>query len=143
MGSTLIQVADAVAGSLQGAILSQPFSVARKYVPKVDLSALEELHVTVAPKSLQITKATRDTDYFDCTVDIGIQRRVNPESNEAIDVLSDLVQEIIEHLRSRPLPDYPDAMLTVTLNDPAFSLEHLDELRTFTSVVSLTYRVRR
>jgi hypothetical protein len=54
-----------------------------------------------------------------------------------------LVEEIADHFRTQPLASYPNARCTEVKNEPVYSLEHLDEFRQFTSVITLTYRVWR
>jgi len=141
--STVINVADAVVASLNGASFSLPVTAERKYVPAVDLADLADLHVTVVPRAVAITTATRDSSYFDCTVDVGIQKKVNPDDLGELDALVNLTQEIVDHLRLRRLDSYPGAAWMSITHEPVFAPEHLDQERAFTAVVSVTYRVRR
>jgi hypothetical protein len=141
--STVVNVADAVVASLNGGSFSQPVTAERKYVPAVDLADLADLHVTVVPRAVSITTATRDSSYFDCTVDVGIQKKVNPDDLAELDALVNLTQEVVDHLRMRRLESMPYAAWMSIANDPVFAPEHLDQERAFTSVVSVTYRVRR
>jgi len=144
--STVIDVADAVVASLNapGAPgFALPFTAVRKYVPAVELSDLADLNVTVVPKAAEITTATRTSSYFDCTIDIGIQRRVNPDEPAELDALADLAEQIVDHLRLKPLEALPEAAWMDIAHEPVFATEHLDQQRVFTSVVSVTYRVRR
>jgi hypothetical protein len=141
--STVVDIADAVVASLNGATFSQAVSAERKYVPAVDLADLADLHVTVVPRAVAITTATRDSSYFDCSVDVGIQQKVNPDDVAELDALVNLTQEVVDHLRMRRLESMPYAAWMSIANDPVFAPEHLDQERAFTSVVSVTYRVRR
>ncbi len=120
-----------------------PFTAVRKYVPAADLAELGELQVTVVPKALAITTATRASSYFDCQIDIGVQKKVNPDDAAEIDGLVDLVEQIVDHLRLSALESMPTAAWLSIAQEPVFAPEHLDQQRVFTSVVSLTYRVRR
>jgi hypothetical protein len=139
----VIDVADAVVASLNAGSFGVPFTAERKYVPAVDLSDLAELKVTVVPKSAEITTATRTSSYFDCTIDIGIQQKVNPNEPAELDALSDLAEQIVDHLRLSPLDALPEAAWLSIAHEPVFAPEHLDQQRVFTSVISVTYRVRR
>jgi len=141
--STVTDIADAVVASLNAGTFSQAFTAERKYVPAVDLAELATLHVTVVPRTVAITTATRDSSYFDCTVDVGIQKKVNPDDIAELDALVDLTQEIVDHLRMRRLEAMPYAAWMSIAHDPVFAPEHLDQERAFTSVVSVTYRVRK
>jgi hypothetical protein len=141
--STISDIADAVAASLNNASFSQPITAQRKYLPAVDLAELSELHVTVVPRTVTITTATRDSSYFDCVIDVGIQKKINPDEMAELDALVNLAEEIVDHMRMRELDSYPGAAWLSTTHEPIFAPEHLDQERAFTSVVSATYRVRR
>jgi hypothetical protein len=64
-------------------------------------------------------------------------------SPASLDALMTLVEEIADHFRTQPLSSYPNARCTEVKNEPVYSLEHLDEFRQFTSVITLSYRVWR
>jgi hypothetical protein len=55
----------------------------------------------------------------------------------------ELVEEIADHVRSHPLAGFPQARCTEVANEPVYAMEHLEEFRQFTSVLTLTYRVWR
>ena len=141
--SVIVDVADAVVASLNGGSFSLPFTAERKYLPAVELADLAALHVTVVPKSVAISTATRDSSYFDCAIDIGIQKKVNPDDPAELDVLVNLAQEIVDHLRLKQLPTLPAAAWLNIAQEPVFAPEHLDQERAFTSVLTVSYRLRR
>lgn len=136
-------IADAVVATLNEAAFSQPVAAERKYVPAADLAELATLHVTVVPRSVAVTTASRDSSYFDCTIDIGIQKKVNPDEIADLDALINLAEELVDHLRMRQLESVPGTTWLSITHEPVFAPEHLDQQRAFTSVVSVTYRVRR
>ncbi len=141
--STLIALADAIVARLQDGPFSLPFEVQRGYRPVVELSALDTVKVTVIPKSLAISAATRADGFYDCAIDIGIQRKVNADDPAELDALMRLVEEIGDHLRGRPLAGFTAAVWLALENEPIFAPEHLEKERVFTSVLTVTYRVRR
>jgi len=141
--STINQIADAVVASLNAAPFSLPFTAERRYQPVFELSQLQELRVSVVPKSLTATAATRSDAFFDCAIDIGIQRKVNADDPAELDALMRLVEEIGYRLRGQPLAGLPAAVWLALENDPVFAPEHLEKERVFTSVLTVTYRVRR
>jgi len=55
----------------------------------------------------------------------------------------ELVEEIADHFRAQPLVGYPQARCVEVDNEPVYAVEHLEEFRQFTSVITLTYRVWR
>jgi len=141
--STINQIADAVVASLNATPFSLPFTAERKYQPILELSQLHELRVSVVPKSLTATAATRADAFFDCAIDIGVQRKVNADDAPTLDGLMHLVEEIGDRLRVHRLEAFPGAAWLATENDPIFAPDHLEKERVFTSVLTVTYRVRR
>ncbi len=141
--AVLIQVADAVKAELEAGTFSQQFTAQRAYRPAFDLADLNTLRVTVVPKSVDVFNASRRADHFDCVIDIGIQKRVNPENTQSVDAMADFVAGVVDFLRHRALSQMPDAAWLRIRNEPVWVPEHLDEHRTFTSVVEVTYRVAR
>lgn len=139
--STILDIADAIVASLNGGRFSQPVDAARRYQPTFELPDLAELKVSVVPKTVTITNATRTDGYFDCAVDIGVQRKIAADAE--IDGLVNLVEELADHLRQKRLDSFPDAAFVSIANEPVFAPEHLDTERVFTSVLTVTYRARR
>jgi len=139
--STLINIADAVAASLNAASFGQPFTAERLYQPAFELVDLADLKVSVVPKGVTIATASRDGSYFDCAVDVGIQKKI---ANDAeIDGLVDLAEEIADHLRMKRLDDVPEAVWLSIEHEPVVAAEHLEQQRALTSILTVTYRVRR
>jgi hypothetical protein len=96
------------------------------------------------PRNVGIAAASRDSSTFECVVDVGVQRKLPAEGDQAeIDGLLDLVEEITDHLRLKRLPDAPQAAWVSIAHEPVVSSESLEQHRVFTSVLSVTYRVRR
>lgn len=141
--STLIALADAIVASLNGGTFSISFEVERGYRPVVDLQTLQAVKVTVIPKSLAITAATRADGFYDCAIDVGVQRKMDVDDPAALDELMKLVEEIGDHLRYRKLEGFAVAAWLALENEPVFAPEHLEQHRQFTSVLTVTYRVRR
>ena len=141
--STIIALADAVVASLNAGPFSLPVTVQRGYRPAVELPDLAAVKVTVIPKSLAISAATRADGFYDCAIDIGVQRKVNADDGPTLDGLMHLVEEIADRLRLHRLEAFPGAAWLAIENDPIFAPDHLEKERVFTSVVTVTYRVRR
>ncbi len=75
---------------------------------------------------------------------MGVQKKLPAEGEQAeIDGLLDLVEAIADHVRLKRLPDAPDAAWVGIAHEPVVSSESLEQHRVFTSVLSVTYRVRR
>jgi len=114
------------------------------FQPAFTLDDLKELRVSVVPRTSGITTASRDSSLFECVVDVGVQKKLSAEGADAeIEALLDLVEEITDHLRLKRLPDAPEAAWAGIAHEPVVSSESLEQHRVFTSVLSVTYRVRR
>jgi len=147
--SLVTDIADAVAAEINAAdpgTFDQTFAAQRKVVPAYELEELADLKVTVVPKALEVSGSTRSASQYDITVDIGIQKKLPPgseASDEQVETLGTLVDQIAEYLRRRPLPGAPFAAWVSIVNDPVYAPEHLLEKRVFTSVLTLTYRAMK
>ena len=138
----IIDIADAIVAELTGGSFSQPITAQRAYKPTFDLQEMQDLHVTVVPKGLESQQSSRSMVQQDFQIDIGVQKKLDADDGE-IDALMGLVEEIADFFRQGRLEAVPNAALIRTENAPVFSPEHLSELRQFTSVLTLTYRMLR
>jgi len=139
--STLVAIADAVTASLNAGSFGTPFTAERLYQPAFELADLADLKVSVVPKGVTIATASRDGSYFDCAVDVGIQKKIADDAK--IDGLVDLAEEIADHLRMKRLDDVPEAVWLSIEHEPVVAAEHLEQQRALTSILTVTYRVRR
>ena len=139
--STILDIADAVTAGLNAGPFDPALGAERRYQPAFELPELADLKVSVVPKSVTITNATRESGYFDCAIDIGIQKKIADDTE--VDALVNLVEQIADHLRQTRLDSFPGAAFVSIANEPVFAPEHLDTQRVFTSVLTVTYRVRR
>lgn len=138
----LAEIAQTVANELNTQPFSQAFTACRYYRPQFSLEELAALRVSVVPRSLTLAPATRAKSTWEVAVDIAIQRRLlDPGNIIEIDTLVSLVEEVIAFLDGRRLAAYPQAAFVGIENDPAYAVEHIDELSVFTSVVTVRYRV--
>ena len=142
--SAITGIADAVAASLNGGSFNPAFTAERKHLPVFDLSQVgDALQVSVVPRSVAVSGGSRTANFFDIAVDIGVQKRIDTEDLAQADELLDLVEAIGDHLRLKRLETYPQAAWLALEHEPVIAAEHLEKLRVFTSVLTVTYRVRR
>ena len=146
----ITNVAQAVADALNGHEFSVPFTAERVALPEFDLAEMQELHMTVVPRQVDSEVLDRGRNTHDVKVDVAVQKKVASVANEEIDPLLALVQEIADFLNRRNLDLSPGpagqaggAVWKKTENSPVYSPEHLREMRQFTSVLTVTYRVVR
>ena len=138
-----IDVAESVVARLNAAHLSQPVQAVRGYVPEYNLGEMNSLRVTVVPRELVVTSVSRDRLAYDTQVDIAVQRKFTKGDNPEIDPLVNLVEEIADLFRLKRLASYPAAIWAKTEHRVLYSPEHWVELRQFTSLLTLTFRIVR
>jgi len=149
--STLIDAAEAVKDALNEApegTFDQEFTAVRSYRPRYTPSQLKTLRVTVVPRGVDRSILGRRTRRIDPVIDIGIQKKLTPPtddtdaafSNEQGDALMSLVEAIADYLDSKRLPGYLDAAPVSIDNDPVWSVEELSQNNIFMSVITFTLR---
>lgn len=144
--SLITAIADAVVTDLNGAVagtFAQTFTAARHYRPQFDLAELKTLRVSVVPKGIAITGLMRSANQHDVSVDVAVQKKVNPADSAELDGLMTLVEQIADYFRLRRLTGMPTALWTKTDNVPVYAPEHLETKQVFTSVLTFTFRVVR
>ena len=144
--SLIITIADAVVTELNGApvgTFAQTFTAARHYRPQFDLTELKTVRVSVVPKAISITGLMRNANQHDVSIDVAVQKKVNPTDAAELDGLMLLTEQIADFFRLRRLTALPEALWTRADNVPVYSPEHLETKQVFTSVLTLTFRIVR
>ena len=141
--AVITDIAEAVKDELNGASLSQEFTAERCYQPAFELAEMKTLHVTVVPKGMTVEPASRSLIQDDYQIDVAVQKKLNAADNAELDELMGLVEEIGDFFRRRRLDAVPDAVCVKIENVPIYAPEHISELRGFTSILTLTFRVLR
>ena len=139
----ITDIAEAVVAELNAGSFSLPFTAARHYRPVFELEEMQTLHVTVVPKGTAIQPNSRNSNQHDIDIDVAIQQKLETADNTDIDPLMTLVDEIADQFRFKRLNSFPNAVWVKTENQPVYAQEHLDQLRQFTSLLTLTFRVIR
>lgn len=142
--STISTLADAVAEHINAGTYAQPVSAVRTYQPAFTLEDLGELRVSVVPRTSTVSAASRESSTYEHVLDVGVQKKLPAEDDQAaIDELLELTEAIGDHLRHTRLAGFPEAAWAGLAHEPVVSSESLEQHRVFTSVLSITYRVRR
>ncbi len=139
--STIVALADAVVSELNAEGWSLPFAARRLYRPRFEPGDLKTLQVSVVPRALVIEAAGRADDSRQYQIDLAVQQKLDVETAEEIDPLLGLVEEIARHFRLRRPAAMPSALCVKVENEPVYAVEHLDELRCFTSIITLSFRL--
>lgn len=142
--STIFALADAVVEHINAGTYAQPVSAVRTYQPAFTLEELGELRVSVVPKTTTVLAASRESSTYGHVLDVGVQKKLPAEDDQAvIDELLELTEAIGDRLRHTRLAGFPEAAWAGLAHEPVVSSESLEQHRVFTSVLSVTYRVRR
>lgn len=137
--STAFDIAAAVTAELNTGFAGE-FTAVLTALPGAKIEDLEAVKVSVVPKALQPAQATRAGRSLEVTVDIGIQKRIGADLDTDVLALADLAQRVLDYLWRRPLATAPGAVFLNAANEPVFAPEHLEQMRVFTSVVTVSYR---
>lgn len=138
--SRIIQIAQAVTDELNNGSFAVPLNATRHYLPVFELQEMQSLHVTVVPRGVVSSVLDRSRAQHDVQIDIAIQKKFASDAPDELDPLMDLVQQIADHFQMRSLPSV-GALWVKTENKPIYAPEHMQELRQFTSVLTISYRV--
>ena len=126
-------------------VFSQAFTAARIWRPVFDREKLATLHVTVVPRGLVDAMVSRSQNQRDARIDVAVQHGPDPLDAAAIDGLVDLAEELADFLQRHRPSTYTGAICTdVALaagSEQGFILEHMDQYRLFTSVLSCNFRL--
>jgi len=142
--AVLVDITNAVVAELNGHAFSKPFTAVRSYRPLFDREEMKDLHVTVVPNGFTVEALDRHRTQNDYSVEVAIQHAPEP-LDAAMDALVGLVEEIAAFFRFRRLAAYPGAICVKVVFaagcERGYAPEHIDQLRQFTSVIGLTFRV--
>ena len=141
--SIVSEVAEAVRNELAAGQFSIPFTAVRAYRHDQTLPEGKELRVSVVPKGVTVTPAARAVCANNIEIFVAVMKKIDRATPESIDPLLGLVEEIVDFFRLRRLEKCPEAAWTGTEIKPMVSTEHLEQLKQFTSLITLSVKVIR
>jgi len=141
-----VLIAEAVKDLLAAATLSQEIEAERKWLPRKKLSEMEDaIYVTVVPRSQTSEILGRAETAHVYYVDVAVQNRPENLTNAKLDPLAYLVDEIRTLLLGQRLASPTARCIAAKIPGEAEGAiawpDHLDELRQFTSIMTLTYKL--
>jgi hypothetical protein len=155
LGARILSVAecaDAVLLMLKSASLSKPFNSVREWLPRFDLADLGDAIkvIVTAGDGYVTTRLARDLWQREPQVRIVVCARLGEEPyDDEIDGLMAFVEEIRDLLSYSQLPDAetwkgqrrPALRAVLIENEPVLATDTLEQMRQFTSVLTVTFRV--
>lgn len=145
MAAAIVRLADAVTDAVNGGTFSVAFTAVRSWLPvfRLEQGDLATVQVTVAPMTRESAPAARGKDLHRHSIEIAIQKELASETTleTDVDALTDLVEEIADHLTRRALS--ADGMTwhcDGVKIDPVCAFTELDGSRLFASVIEATYQ---
>lgn len=141
--STILQIADSVTAKLNASSLSMPLAAERHYVPNFELTEMKVLRVSVVPRELLIAPHDRASNRYDAKIDVAVQRKFSKGDPAEIDPLLYLCEEIIDLFRMKRLDSMPEARCISVEHPVIYSVEHWEQLRQFTSLLTFTFQLAR
>ena len=137
----IVQLLDAVVDCLNSGSFTPPFRAVKAYRPAYELTGMDSLHVTVMPRAAACSLIDRTTLAYTFKVDIAVQQKLPSDSpDNLVEQLLDLLEQISEYLAGGVL-SAGDATWQAVENEPIYIPEHAENLRQFTGVLTVTYRM--
>jgi hypothetical protein len=156
VNSVLLKIADAVAAELAAApsgTFSQPFTPARKTLPRFTLEELDSLRVTVVPKSNVSERIGRGLVQTDYAVDVAVMKYQPPATDGSVDqteadkivALGEEIEEFFTLRHLDGLSDIDALWVTAAWNPSGapYAVELLETKNVMASILTLTFRVMR
>ncbi len=129
----------AVTDKLNSETWSVPLTAERTFQVNHERAELEDIKVSVVPRSAARQMEVRSAVEHVVQIDVGIQQAIDPGALSDCDAMLDLLLEIADafHMTTLVCGGVP-AVCTEVEHEPLFLSEHLDQQRVFTGVVTLS-----
>jgi len=136
----VLQLAEQIVDTLNDGSFTLPFTAVKTLFPFYQLKDLSTLRVTVVPKSVNVTNASRKSSEFDYQVDIAVQKAVKTPDDIEVTALTELALAIAKSFRSKIYQNIGAVCFKQSI-DPLYSTEHIQPPSVFTSVITLNFKV--
>jgi hypothetical protein len=104
---------------------------------------MKELRVSVVPRDVELFPHDRAHNKYHCRIDVAVQKKFSKGTNDEIDPLVDLVEKIADEFRLKRLASFQAARCVKAEHTVLYSSEHWEQLRQFTSLLTLTFELAR
>jgi hypothetical protein len=146
MPAASVALADAVVAALNAKTdWPQALTAVRKYLPRYKPEELTAARATAVPATVATTRAARGMWQQDWSVEVGLQKRVDPKQaleeaggeREQCDALMELAESLVDFLRDLKVDGY---QTLATELEPLWDPEQLETLEIFQAVVRVVFR---
>jgi hypothetical protein len=136
----VLQLAEKIVQTLNSGSFALAFTAVRTLFPFFELKDLSTLRVTIVPKSVNITTASRSSSEFDYQIDIAIQKAVKSPDDAEVTALTELSLAIAKSFRGKIYEDIGAVCFKQSI-DPLYSVEYIQPPSVFTSVITLNFKI--
>jgi len=140
----ILDIADALVTALNAHDFTLDFTAVRIYRPEFNLSADDGMYVPVMPQAIEseLVSRAKDTEDMDRIL-VGVAKKVANIEAITLDPLMGLVEEIGDFCKGLTLGTTPRAVCVLMSNEPIFNPDMLKEMRTFQSILTLSFKLWR
>lgn len=132
---SLANLAEHVRTYVAGLPVATGAVIERKWIPSVDRKSLAQRHISVIGRSTEVQAYTRVRLRLKHTVDVAVQQQVTSDAE-----VDDLVEEMEDLAAALAVIPNTSGVSREDVSVPVtFSDEHLDELRVFTGIATVTF----
>jgi hypothetical protein len=142
MSVPCLDIADAVVAALNAVTLSQSVTFERVYVPKFDTENNAAVQGKVVPKTDNREMGSAASDNATVEIDIGVMKRLQDavaDEKAELDGMLELCEEIKAVINRQRLDGATSAICNGTEQAIPFSVELVDDKRTFLAVITATF----
>ncbi len=140
--TTVLQVADSVHAQLNAAEFDFEF-VAERVRSQLRSRRHEGNASNCCTQGRGALALDRAHNKYHCRVDVAVQKKFSKGTNAEIDPLVDLVEKIADQFRLKRLASFQAARCVKAEHAVLYSSEHWEQLRQFTSLLTLTFELAR
>jgi len=141
--STISLLTEGVKDALNVGTFSQAFTAIRTYYPHFKLAEYKTLRVTVLPVNMLIEEVSRAAVIDKVTINVAVQKQVDPDDNAAMDPLVEVVEEISNYFRVNPDQTPSGFRYNGVEVGPIAAPEMLERNRVFTSIINFSFWKQR
>lgn len=140
----IITLTNAARAALALATFAMPLNPVRQFLPRVDLKDADTINVLVVPKSVATEILSRNEVLDTLSIDVAIMKRVaaGDDGDAETEGLIALAADVAAWFEFGTLEGFAGAWVGTVVNQ-IYAPDHLSERQQFTSVITITYRLRR